>query len=124
MLKSIMVVDDSRIAQLQLQEMLAGTDYQVVACCQNGEEALEMYDKIKPDLVTMDIVMPGMDGLDTARLLLKSYPDARVLMISSLAYDDTIHEAEQIGAKEFVYKPFDQEQILTAVHKAFSDAKA
>lgn len=124
MLKNVMVVDDSRIAQLQLQEMLAGTDYQVVACCQNGEEALDKYEQVKPDLVTMDIVMPGMDGLDTARLLLKKHPEARVLMISSLAYDDTIHEAEQIGAKGFVYKPFHQEQVLTAIHKAFSDTKA
>lgn len=113
-------MDDSRIAQLQLQEMLAGTDYQVVACCQNGEEALEQYEKVKPDLVTMDIVMPGIDGLDAARLLLKNYPDARVLMISSLAYDDTIDEAKWIGAKGFVYKPFDQKQVLDGIQKAFA----
>ena len=61
--KKIMIVDDSRIAQLQLQEIFSDTDYQVVACCQNGEEALETYKKVVPDLVTMDIVMPGMDGL-------------------------------------------------------------
>ena len=120
MLKRVMVVDDSRIAQLQLQEMLAGTDYQVVACCQNGEEALEQYEKVKPDLVTMDIVMPGIDGLDAARLLLKNYPDAHVLMISSLAYDDTIDEAKRIGAKGFVYKPFDQKQVLDGIQKAFA----
>ena len=120
MLKRVMVVDDSRIAQLQLQEMLAGTDYQVVACCQNGEEALEQYEKVKPDLVTMDIVMPGIDGLDAARLLLKNYPDARVLMLSSWAYDDTIDEAKRIGAKGFVYKPFDQKQVLDGIQKAFA----
>lgn len=124
MSKKIMVVDDSRIAQLQLQEILAGTDYEVTACCQNGEDALKMYDEIQPDLVTMDIVMPGMDGLDTARLILKSHPDARVVMISSLAYDDTIKEANAIGAKGFVYKPFDQEQILAAFEKAFAPVQA
>lgn len=117
--KKIMIVDDSRIAQLQLQEIFSDTDYQVVACCQNGEEALETYKKVAPDLVTMDIVMPGMDGLDTARLLLQSYPDARVLMVSSLAYDDTIKEAERIGAKGFVYKPFDHDQLLQAIDNAF-----
>ena len=53
MSKRIMVVDDSRIVQLQLQKILSDTDYQVVACCQNGEDALEMYDKITPDLVTL-----------------------------------------------------------------------
>lgn len=121
MSKKIMVVDDSRIAQLQLQEILAGTEYEVVACCQNGEDALTMYEKVHPDLVTMDIVMPGMDGLDAARLLLKSHPNARVLMVSSLAYDDTINEANRIGTKGFVYKPFDHEQIIQSMQKAFAD---
>lgn len=124
MSKKIMVVDDSRIAQLQLQEILAGTDYEVTACCQNGEDALKMYDEIQPDLVTMDIVMPGIDGLDTARLILESHPDARVVMISSLAYDDTVDEANSIGAKGFVYKPFDQEKILQAFDKAFAPVQA
>lgn len=120
MAKRIMVVDDSRIAQLQLQEILSGTEYEVVACCQNGEDALKMYDQIQPDLVTMDIVMPGIDGLDAARMLLEEHPDARVLMISSLAYDDTINEANRIGAKGFVYKPFDHEQILQSMQQAFA----
>ena len=122
MSKRIMVVDDSRIVQLQLQKILSDTDYQVVACCQNGEDALEMYDKITPDLVTMDILVPGMDGLETAGLLLQAHPDARVLMVSSLAYDDTINEANDIGAKGFVYKPFDRDQILQSMQKAFADA--
>lgn len=121
MSKKIMVVDDSRIAQLQLQKILAETDYEVAACCQSGEEALETYDKVNPDLVTMDIVMPGMDGLEAARELLQKHPDARVLMVSSLAYDDTINEAQRIGAKGFVYKPFDHDQLLQAVQEAFLD---
>lgn len=121
MSKKIMVVDDSRIAQLQLQKILAGTDYEVAACCQSGEDALETYDKVNPDLVTMDIVMPGMDGLEAARELLRRHPKARVLMVSSLAYDDTVNEAQRIGAKGFVYKPFDHDQILQAVQDAFLD---
>lgn len=120
MSKKIMVVDDSRIAQLQLQQILSGSDYEVVGCCQSGEEALEQYEQIHPDLVTMDIVMPGMDGLETAKLLLQAHPEVRVLMVSSLAYDDTINEATRIGAKGFVYKPFDQKQILQAMDNAFA----
>lgn len=121
MSKKILVVDDSRMAQLQLQKVLSDTDYQVVACCQSGEDALRMYDEVKPDLVTMDILMPGIDGLETARVLLKEHPDARVLMVSSLAYDDTINEASSIGAKGFVYKPFDRDQILNAIAHALGD---
>lgn len=124
MSKKIMVVDDSRIAQLQLQEVLSGTEYEVVSCCQNGEDAIKQYDIVNPDLVTMDIVMPGIDGLDAARLLMQTHPDARVLMVSSLAYDDTIDEAKKIGAKGFVYKPFDQEQLLKALEAAFSETVA
>ncbi len=123
MSKKLMVVDDSRIAQLQLQEALSGTEYEVISCCQNGEEAIKQYDAVQPDLVTMDIVMPGIDGLDAARLLMQAHPDARVLMVSSLAYDDTIDEAKKIGAKGFVYKPFDQEQLLSALKTAFSETE-
>lgn len=123
MSKKVMIVDDSRIVQLQLQKILAGTDYEVVACCQNGEDALEMYEVIQPDLVTMDILMPGIDGLETARLLLQAHPDARILMVSSLAYDDTINEANDIGAKGFVYKPFERDQIISSMQNAMGDAQ-
>ena len=122
--KKIMIVDDSRIAQLQLQKILSAPDYEVVACCQSGEEALNTYETVHPDLVTMDILMPGMDGLEAARLLLERHPDARVIMISSLAYDDTISEANSIGALGFVYKPFDDEQVLQSICHAFSEKGA
>ena len=122
MTKKIMVVDDSRIVQLNLQKILSDTEYEVVACCQNGEDALAMYDKVQPDLVTMDILMPGMDGLEAARQLLKEHPEAKVLIVSSLAYDDTVNEASDIGACGFVYKPFDKQQILQAPQKAFANS--
>lgn len=121
MSKKVMVVDDSRIVQLQLQKILSDTEYQVVACCQSGEEAIEQFDQVQPDLVTMDIIMPGMDGLEAARLILESHPHARVLMVSSLAYDDTIDEANQIGASGFVYKPFDREAVLSSIRKVFAE---
>ncbi len=120
MSKKIMVVDDSRIVQLQLQKILADTDYEVVACCQSGEEAVELYEKVRPDLVTMDILMPGMDGLEAARVILEAHPEARILMVSSLAYDDTINEASKIGAKGFVYKPFDREKVIISFQSAFA----
>lgn len=121
MSKRIMIVDDSRVVQLQMMKVLEDTDYEVVAYCRSGEEALEMYDQIEPDLVTMDIIMPGMDGLETTRHLLEEHPEACVLMVSSLAYDDTIDEAKEIGARGFVYKPFDRDQMLEALEKALAD---
>ena len=64
MAKKIMVVDDSKVAQLQLQRILSDSPYEVISCCQNGEDAVEQYRVLKPDLITMDILMPGLDGLE------------------------------------------------------------
>ena len=69
--KKIMVVDDSRMIALQMQNLLEDTEYEIAAYCRNGEDALAKYGEIRPDIVTMDIIMPGMDGLETAQALLE-----------------------------------------------------
>ena len=120
MSKRIMVVDDSRVIELQIEHILEGTDYEIVAYCSNGEEALEQYGKVRPDVVTMDIIMPGMDGLETARAILEEYPDAKIIMVSSLAYDETYDEARSIGTKGFIDKPFTQEDILETFQEVLS----
>ena len=120
MSKRIMVVDNSRLVRVQLGDVLAGTDYEIAAYCRSGEDAVAQYGKVKPDLVTMDIIMQGMDGLDASELILKDYPDARIVIISSLAYDDTFERARAIGARGFVDKPFHKEQLL----KVFEEALA
>ena len=120
MSRRIMVVDDSRLVRVQLEDTLKGTDYEVAAYCRSGEEAIEQYTAVKPDLVTMDIIMQGMDGLDAAEIILKSNPDARIVMVSSLAYDDTFERAKAIGAKGFVDKPFHQEQLVKVFEQALS----
>ena len=118
--KRIMVVDDSRLVRVQLEDVLKGTDYEIAAYCRSGEEAIDQYAAVKPDLVTMDIIMQGMDGLDAAEIILKNNPDARIVMISSLAYDDTFERANAIGARGFVDKPFHREQLLKVFEQALS----
>ncbi len=120
-MKRVMVVDDSRVMELSLKNMLQGTDYEVAAYCRNGREAIERYREVMPDLVTMDILMPGMDGLETAQIILAENPEARIIMVSSLAYDDTIDESQDIGAKAFIFKPFDQDKVLSAFAKALEE---
>ena len=115
-----MVVDDSRLVKVQLEDVLKGTDYEIAAYCRSGEDAIEQYAAVKPDLVTMDIIMQGMDGLDAAEIILKNNPDARIVMVSSLAYDDTFERAKAIGARGFVDKPFHQEQLLNVFEQALS----
>ena len=118
MKKRIMVVDDSRVTELQICNLLEDTDYEVVAYCENGEEAIARYAEVQPDVVTMDIIMPGIDWLEAAQVLLQEHPEARIIMVSSLAYDDTIEEADRIGTKGFLYKPLEQLPFLEALEQA------
>lgn len=120
MSKRIMVVDDSRLVRVQMEDALAGTEYEVAAYCRSGEDAIARYAEVRPDLVTMDIIMQGMDGLDAAEAILKDHPDARIVMVSSLAYDDTFERAKAIGARGFVDKPFHREQLLKVFGEALS----
>ena len=120
MKRRVMIVDDSRLVRVQLEDVLKGTDYEVAAYCRSGEDAIEQYAAVQPDLVTMDIIMQGMDGLDAAEIILKQNPDARIVMISSLAYGDTYDRAKSIGAKGFVDKPFHREQLLKVFEQALS----
>lgn len=121
MKKRLMVVDDSRVMELQICKLLENSKYEVVAYCENGEEAIARYEEVQPDIVTMDIIMPGIDGLEAAQVIAEAHPDARIIMISSLAYDDTIYEAENIGAKLFLYKPIDRAMLLDALEQAMQD---
>lgn len=123
MTHKIMVVDDSRVVYAEMAKMLAGSDIEIVHFCRSGEEALADYETYRPDVVTMDIVMPGMDGLDTCRLLLQRWPEAKVLMVSSLAYDDTIDAAAGIGAKSFLFKPFNRDTLLNSIHGVLNQGR-
>ena len=118
MSRRVMVVDDSRLVRVQMEDVLAGTEYEIAAYCRSGEEAITQYGEVKPDLVTMDIIMQGMDGLDASEIILKQHPEARIVMVSSLAYDDTYERAKAIGVKGFVDKPFHKEQLLKIFEQA------
>lgn len=117
----IMIVDDSRVVHSQIKKCLEGEDqFEVIDCVQNGDDAILHYEDLQPDIVTMDIVMPGMDGFVTAKQILERDPSARILMVSSLVYDDTIDEAVRIGAKGFVFKPLDKVQLINALQDALT----
>ena len=118
MSKRLMVVDDSRIVHAKMKQLLDGSDFEIIGFCRTGEDAIASYREYRPDLVTMDIVMPGIDGLDTAKAILGEFPDANIVMVSSLAYDDTMNTAKEIGAKGFVFKPFDKDELLKTLEEA------
>lgn len=117
----VMIVDDSRVVYAEMKKMLADTEFEIVGFCRSGEEALATYGDLKPHIVTLDIVMPGKDGLETAEELLQKWPDARIVMISSLAYGDMTKRASELGTKGFVFKPFDRESLIAALTEAGRD---
>lgn len=122
--KKVLVVDDSIFIQEEMKQILQGSDFEVAGYAKTGEEALAIYETLRPDVVTMDIILPGMDGIDTARCILERWPGARVVMVSSLAYDETFDQACRIGAAGFIFKPFEPEQILSALQKAMEPRAA
>lgn len=120
MKKQLMVVDDSRVMEMQICKLLEGSEFEMAAYCENGEEAIVRYGELRPDVVTMDIIMPGIDGLEAAQIILEEYPEAKIIMVSSLNDDDSVHEAEAIGVKTFLYKPVEREELLHALETAMA----
>lgn len=120
-MKKMMIVDDSRFIFQEMKQMLEGSNFEIVKYCVTGEEVVDAYEACRPDIVTMDIILPGMDGLQTTRELLKKYPDAKVVMVSSLAYEDTMDEAKEIGAVDFIFKPFEKSQMVNILNRVAED---
>lgn len=118
MRKKIMIVDDSVLTRNMIEQMLTGTNFDVTCQCRNGEDALETFEKEKPDIVTMDIIMPGMDGIETSKRLLEKHPETGIIIISSLVYDTTIQMVQELGPSiPFVFKPIIKSEFIEALLK-------
>lgn len=120
--KRVLIVDDSVFVHEEIKYMLEGTDYRVVGQAKDGAQAMRLYEELKPDVVTMDIIMPGINGLDTSKLIIDKWSDAKIVIVSSLAYDDTTEKAEEAGVVGFVFKPLEKEEFLSALDKAVGKA--
>lgn len=118
MKKNVMIVDDSLFITAEMKTMLNHSDFSVMGCARSAEEALDAFERIHPDVVTMDIVLPGMDGMEATACILKKWPKTKVLIISSLAYDDTVEGAHTVGASGFLFKPFQKQDLLDALKRA------
>jgi len=119
-MKTIMVVDDAAFMRLMLKDMLKEAGFEVVAEAANGIEAVQYYKKLMPDLVTMDITMPEMDGI-TALVEIKKYdPKAKVIMCSAMGQQRMVLDAIHAGAKDFLVKPFQKERVIEAILKTLN----
>ncbi len=111
----VLVVDDAAFLRMQLKQVFAKFGAEVVAEAGNGAECLEQYEVFHPDLVTMDITMPDMDGITALRLLKEKHPDAKVVMCSAMGQQEKLFESIQAGAFDFIVKPFSSDKIASIV---------
>ena len=115
---SVLVVDDSRVMRNLLRKILDDMDGVTnIIEATNGKEALDIFKKENPKIITMDIVMPEMNGLDTAKEILKEDSSVRIVMVSALGHEDVVCEAIKEGAADFIVKPFSSENVTKVIGK-------
>jgi len=111
----VMVVDDALFMRKVYNDMLSRNQMAVVAEAANGYEAIAMYDEVKPDVVLMDITMPGMPGIEALQEIIRIDPKARVIMSSAMGQEAFVRESVQKGAKSFLVKPMVEETLIKTI---------
>ena len=111
----ILIVDDAAFMRMMLADILIEKGFEIAGEAEDGEEALRLYGELKPDLVTMDIIMPGSGGIDAIKDILNEDPQAKILMVSALGQQVLVKEALEAGAKGFVVKPFKPEKVIEEI---------
>lgn len=114
----ILVVDDSPIIVRELMQLLHELDYKVIQTAATGREAVAIYKICKPDVVTMDITMPDMDGIEATRLIMRENPNAKIVMVTSHGQEKMVLDALKAGARGYVLKPFQRHKLYQAIQKA------
>lgn len=114
----VMIVDDAAFMRMMLKDILTKNGYDVIGEAENGQIAVEKYKDLRPDLVTMDITMPELDGISAVKKIKQLDPNARIVMCSAMGQQAMVIDAIQAGARDFIVKPFQPERVLEAVRKA------
>ncbi|MFS0637290.1 response regulator [Mesobacillus foraminis] len=111
----ILIVDDAKFMRVTLRNILKQANHEIVGEAENGREAVVLYQRLQPDLVTMDITMPEMNGLDAVREIKRNHPQAKIIMCSAMGQQKTIIEAIEAGARDYLVKPFDVSSVVDSV---------
>ena len=113
---TVLIVDDAVFMRQMIRDILLNTGrFEVIGEAANGREAVDLYAELKPGLVTMDIVMPEIDGIEATRQILGSDPTANIVMCSALGQEALVIESISAGARDFIVKPFTPEKVLRVV---------
>ncbi|MDR3165073.1 MAG: response regulator [Synergistaceae bacterium] len=116
----VLIVDDAAFMRMMLRDILAKNGFEVVGEADNGKAAVQMYNEVKPDVVTMDITMPEMDGIAAVKEIKAADPAAKIVMVSAMGQQAMVIEAIRSGAADFIVKPFQPDRVLEALGKALS----
>ncbi|MBM7552739.1 response regulator [Thalassobacillus pellis] len=120
MANKVLIVDDAAFMRMMIKDILTKNGFEVVGEAQDGQQAIEKFEETNPDLVTMDITMPEMDGISALKEIKKSHPDAKIIMCSAMGQQAMVIDAIQAGAKDFIVKPFQADRVIEAIQKALS----
>ena len=115
-----LVVDDAIFMRTILKKMLEEAGYNVVGEAGNGAQAIEMAQKLQPDIITLDITMHEMDGIKAIEQILKVSPNSKIIMCSAMGHQSKVVEAVKAGAKDFIVKPFEKNRVLQAIHNVIN----
>jgi two-component system chemotaxis response regulator CheY len=114
----VLVVDDAAFMRKMVSDALTGGGHEIVGEAANGAEAVQRFQELRPDIMTLDITMPEKDGLAALKEIIAVDPGAKVVMCSALGQESKVLESIKLGAKDFVVKPFQVDRVLSAVEKA------
>jgi two-component system chemotaxis response regulator CheY len=115
--KKVLICDDSIVMRKMINDILSRNGFNVVGQAKNGVEAVDLYSKLQPDLVTMDIIMPGEPGVEIVKKIVTIDSKARIMMVTGLSQKNLVLQAMENGAREFVVKPFEESALLEAAAK-------
>lgn len=113
----VLIVDDAAFMRMMIKDILEKNGYEVIGEGNNGLKAVELYKKERPDIVTMDITMPEMDGIQAVKAIREFDPQAKIVMCSAMGQQTMVMDAIRAGAKDFIVKPFQPDRVLEAIRK-------
>ncbi|MCI1943971.1 response regulator [Clostridium luticellarii] len=113
----ILIVDDAAFMRMMIKDILEKNGFEIVGEANNGIKAVELYKKESPDVVTMDITMPDMDGIEAVKQIKAMDPAAKVIMCSAMGQQTMVMDAIKAGARDFIVKPFQPDRVLEAINK-------
>ncbi len=116
--RKVLVVDDAAFMRMMLKDILVKNDFEVAGEAENGKIAVAAYQKVKPDIVTMDITMPEMNGIEAVKAIKAVDPSSKIIMVSAMGQQPMVIEAIQAGATDFIVKPFQPDRVVEALNKA------